>query len=154
MCMCHPLSPLSRCSADMKQQLAAGQTLVVDRYSFSGVAFSGAKDGMSIDWCKKPEIGLPKPDLVIFLDLTVEEAEARGGFGEERYEKVEFQKRVRANFGSLMDDSWVVVDAKHSVDEVHAEIKALAQKAIDAAGDTPLGTLWSEEAEAEAKGSA
>ena len=31
------------CRALMKEKLAAGESIVVDRYSFSGVAFSSAK---------------------------------------------------------------------------------------------------------------
>jgi len=33
----------------------------VDRYAFSGVAFSAAKDGLSLEWCKQPDRGLPRP---------------------------------------------------------------------------------------------
>ena len=52
--------------------LQKGVTIVCDRYSFSGVAFSGAKDGMDMDWLKRPEEGLPAPDRVIYLDIDVE----------------------------------------------------------------------------------
>ena len=36
-----------------------------------------------------PDRGLPAPDAVIYLELSVEDAMARGGFGEERYERVQ-----------------------------------------------------------------
>lgn len=49
-----------------------GVTIVCDRYSFSGVAFSGAKEGMNMEWLKGPEEGLPAPDRVIYLDIDVE----------------------------------------------------------------------------------
>lgn len=35
----------------MEAKLRAGTTLVVDRYSYSGVAFSAAK-GLDLNWCK------------------------------------------------------------------------------------------------------
>jgi thymidylate kinase len=35
----------------MESKLPSGTTLVVDRYSYSGVAFSAAK-GLDIEWCK------------------------------------------------------------------------------------------------------
>ena len=35
----------------MESKLLGGTTLVVDRYSYSGVAFSAAK-GLDIGWCK------------------------------------------------------------------------------------------------------
>lgn len=63
---------------------------------------------MSLEWCKKSDAGLPKPDQVLFLDLQPDEAKRRGQFGAERYEKEEFQKRVYENFQLLKDDSWKV----------------------------------------------
>ncbi|GLH10979.1 Stomatin-like protein 2 [Gryllus bimaculatus] len=56
----------------MKKLLNSGVTLIVDRYSHSGVAFSAAKNEMSIHWCYQPEIGLPKPDLIIDADKDIE----------------------------------------------------------------------------------
>ncbi len=38
-----------------------------------GVAFSAAK-GMDFGWCRGPEKGLPEPDVVIWLELSIEEA--------------------------------------------------------------------------------
>jgi dTMP kinase len=35
----------------METKLKSGITLIVDRYSYSGVAFSSAK-GLDIEWCK------------------------------------------------------------------------------------------------------
>ena len=72
----------------LAQELADGNTIVCDRYAYSGVAFSSAKtkedrqsqgEDLSVDWCKAPDAGLPAPDTVIFLDLSQEESEKRGG---------------------------------------------------------------------------
>jgi thymidylate kinase len=38
-------------SSLMESKLKAGTTLVIDRYSYSGVAFSAAK-GLDLGWCK------------------------------------------------------------------------------------------------------
>lgn len=35
----------------MESKLKSGTTLIVDRYSYSGVAFSSAK-GLDFEWCK------------------------------------------------------------------------------------------------------
>lgn len=67
----------------MEQLLRDGITLIVDRYSYSGVAFSTAK-GLDFDWCKNAERGLLKPDLVLMLNMTAEAISGRGGFGDER----------------------------------------------------------------------
>ncbi|KAK7835519.1 thymidylate kinase [Quercus suber] len=55
----------------METKLKTGTTLIVDRYSYSGVAFSSAK-GLALEWCKAPEIGLLAPDLVLYLDIQPE----------------------------------------------------------------------------------
>ncbi|CAK9215091.1 unnamed protein product [Sphagnum troendelagicum] len=69
----------------MEAKLRVGATLVVDRYSYSGVAFSAAK-GLDLNWCKAREAGLLAPDLVLYLDIPAEVAAERGGYGGERYE--------------------------------------------------------------------
>ncbi|PWZ14128.1 putative cellulose synthase A catalytic subunit 6 [UDP-forming] [Zea mays] len=89
----------------MESKLLSGTTLIVDRYSYSGVAFSAAK-GLDIEWCKAPENGLIAPDLVIYLDVQPEKATERGGYGGERYEKIEFQKKVAEHYHSLRDSTW------------------------------------------------
>lgn len=51
--------------------LKSGKTLIVDRYAYSGVAFSAAK-GLPLEWCKSPDEALPAPDKVFdsFLKTT------------------------------------------------------------------------------------
>jgi dTMP kinase len=66
----------------LKETLLDKSTSVVcDRYAYSGVAFSSAKESLQddLEWCKSCDVGLPAPDAVIFLDLTQEQAEQRGG---------------------------------------------------------------------------
>lgn len=61
----------------------------------------------------KPDVGLPKPDLVMFLQLSPAEAALRGQFGVERYETRVFQNAVQQKFELLMKDSsvnWQVQD--------------------------------------------
>ena len=64
-----------------KYLLQEGKTVICDRYAYSGVAFSSAKPNLSdnLSWCQACDVGLPAPDAVIFLDLTQDEAEQRGG---------------------------------------------------------------------------
>ena len=94
---------------EMLSKLQSGKNLIVDRYSFSGVAYSAAKPGMNMDWCKAPESGLLKPDCVIFLASSVDVLERRQCFGKEVYEKSDFQDAVK-NIYSLLNDNWNVCD--------------------------------------------
>ncbi|GAX21444.1 dTMP kinase [Fistulifera solaris] len=123
-------------SADMiVEQLKAGTSIVCDRYAYSGVAFSASKDNMDLEWCQAPDRGLPAPDCVIFLDMSTEQAEERGGYGQERYEKREMQQRVRQRFQELsqLDDGvqWKFVNAAQTMDQVEDDIWSIAQQTLE-----------------------
>lgn len=91
---------------------------VCDRYAYSGVAYSSAK-GLDTDWCKSGDVGLPRPDCIIFMNMPVEQAAQRGQYGEERYEKLDFQRVIQQKFLELKEEDraqeggqeWLVVDA-------------------------------------------
>ncbi|XP_028925384.1 thymidylate kinase isoform X1 [Ornithorhynchus anatinus] len=129
----------------MKEKLNQGITLIVDRYAFSGVAFTSAKENFSLDWCKQPDVGLPKPDLILFLQLSTVEAATRGSFGTERYENNAFQEKALQSFHKLMKDktlNWKVIDASKNIEDLHKEIHHLSKEAIKEAGKKPIGELW------------
>jgi len=126
----------------MKACINKGITLIVDRYVYSGIAFSAAKEGMSIEWCKQAETGLPKPDAVFFLSMSPDALSQRGGFGNERYELTEMQTKVRDNFMKLEDDTWQVIDADQEVDVLHQDILSRALSVIQNSKTKSLGHLW------------
>lgn len=92
--------------SEMLNLINQGTTLIVDRYAYSGVAYSSSKKGLDLNWCKQPDIGLPCPDLVIYLDIPPNKISERVGFGKEFYENVNFQFKVRENFLLLKEDNW------------------------------------------------
>mmetsp|Transcript_26874 Transcript_26874/g.55007 ORF Transcript_26874/g.55007 Transcript_26874/m.55007 type:complete len:271 (-) Transcript_26874:99-911(-) len=147
----------------LAETLASGTTVICDRYAYSGVAFSSAKVDdarkepggepsplLGVDWCKSPDVGLPAPDCVIFLDVDREEAERRGGYGGERYERRDMQERVRRKFDELQEADkaegrvpWYVIDAGRTVDEVQEDVARVAEDAVRAAlSGRPLGLMW------------
>ena len=104
----------------ISELLAKGTTVVCDRYYYSGMVYSAAKQNptLSLTWARAPEVGLPRPDLVVFLDLTEDEAKKRGGWGDEIYEKAEMQRKVRKlfwglSFGRIDPDTGAAVDNDH-----------------------------------------
>jgi dTMP kinase len=132
----------------IEELLTEGRSIVCDRYAYSGVAFSGAKDGLSVDWCMSSDRGLPRPDVVIYLDLPIEQAMLRGEYGAERYEKEDFQRKVDANFKALQvnaEENWNIVDASKPIDELHSEITRIARQTVSRVEieRLPLGSLWS-----------
>jgi len=115
-------------SASIEESIHNGIDVVVDRYIYSGCVYSAAKHNPSLDlaWARHPEVGLPRPDVCVFLDLSPAEAATRGGWGGERYEKSELQDRVRNLFDTIKaspdGDEFITVDAGRSIDEVATDI--------------------------------
>lgn len=108
-----------------------GTNLVCDRYAFSGVAYTAAK-GIDFNWCLNADRGLIQPDIVFYIDIDKETIQKRAGFGDERYEKADFQEKVREQYKLFenfyaQDDKpsiWHTLDGRDkSVDELHEEIK-------------------------------
>ncbi|KAL6939706.1 hypothetical protein ACO0RG_003551 [Hanseniaspora osmophila] len=85
----------------IKELLLHGTDVVLDRYVYSGIAYSMAKNipGMDYSWCFNCDKGLIKPDLTIFFhNRSVEELSSRNDYGEEKYENKEFQETVFEKF--------------------------------------------------------
>ena len=93
----------------IKANIEKGITIVCDRYSYSGVAYSYAK-GLDLEWCISPDRALPEPDIVFYLNLSVEEISKRSSFGEEKYEKIEFQKKVEYAYNKIRGKNWEILD--------------------------------------------
>ena len=112
----------------IRTDIANGTTVIVDRYSYSGAVYSAAKENsaLSLNWAWQPEVGLPKPDLCLFLGITPAEAAKRGGFGEEKYETDSMQLRVRNLFQTLIaepkNDNIRIIDAGRPMDVVAEDI--------------------------------
>lgn len=97
---------------------------------------------MDFEWCKQPDEGLPRPDLVFLLTLSPEAIENRPGYGNERYEQPELQKRVAEMFMKLKSDYWEVVNADDSIDNVHKTLLEKILFTIDNVKHKPLEKLW------------
>lgn len=126
-------------SEQIKNDLNDGITVVLDRYVYSGIAYSSAK-GLDFDWCYAPDKGLPKPDLTIFLKFENEENSNRSGFGEERYEVVEFQRKVKLQFEEFTGNrEWcpLFVDGLDR-EQVHSRIWDLIEPTIKSVQDKEL----------------
>ncbi|KAI4375371.1 hypothetical protein MLD38_013250 [Melastoma candidum] len=129
--------------SSMEKKLKAGTSLIIDRYSFSEVAFSSAK-GLDFDWCKAPEIGLLAPDLVLYLDIPPEKAAERGGYGTERYEKLEFQRKVADCYKVLRDPSWKVIVAQLPIEEISKQVQEVSLECLkQCRKGKQLSLLWS-----------
>ncbi|PAV19943.1 thymidylate kinase [Pyrrhoderma noxium] len=77
-------------ASKIEQMLSSGISVISDRYAFSGVVYTAAK-GIPLTWCKQPDVGLPAPDLTLFLDISPEVAALRGAMGKNAMRKRDFK---------------------------------------------------------------
>ena len=70
-------------------------------------------------------------DLVCFLDVSPEEASKRGDYGNEKYEKIEFQAKVRDNYKKLKEDNWEVINTDgKTLDQVFIEVENIVKNVL------------------------
>ncbi|KNC32570.1 hypothetical protein FF38_13105, partial [Lucilia cuprina] len=97
--------------------LKDGTTLVVDRYSYSGIVYSAAKADALLD---------------------------RGNYGEERYEKREFQIKVAKMFEDIYEkekEYWYQIDARQNPEDIHAKIKEKFEEVLRQAQTNDVSKL-------------
>ena len=94
----------------IKALLADNTYVVIDRFYHSGIAY-GMANGLDRKWCVEQELGLPKPDAVIYLDITPEESVKRSQYRARRYDTIEFQTGVKKAYEELVDNTWHRIDA-------------------------------------------
>jgi dTMP kinase len=106
---------------EIEPQLAAGTTVISDRYLLSSLAYQAEEAERA--WVAALAPGIPRPDLTILLDLPIEVAAKRralAGRPIERYDADSYLAKVAANYCRLarQDSSVVVLDGAASKDEV------------------------------------
>lgn len=112
----------------IKQALAAGQSVVFDRYYASALVYGGL-DGLDEEWISKIQSPMPEPDLFILLDISVEESVKRRPERRDRYEEdLSFMERVRERYLQLFAAKaaaglpWQIVDGTGTVEDVHKRV--------------------------------
>lgn len=118
----------------MEELLKQGTTLIADRYSYSGIAYSVA-NGLNFEWCRSTERGLLQPDLIVYIrPFDLEAIARRSAFGAEIYEKMEFQEKVLKNydyiFGSVFEDNILTVDANNKIISISNSIISRVEKLL------------------------
>eukprot|EP00919_Chromeraceae_sp_WS-2016_P058310 GHVR01138608.1.p1 GENE.GHVR01138608.1~~GHVR01138608.1.p1 ORF type:complete len:212 (-),score=47.89 GHVR01138608.1:127-762(-) len=102
--------------------LLEGETVVCDRYAFSGVAYSSAL-GLDNDFCYNSDKGIISPDVVFFLRLDPSIAVNRGGYGVEVLERHSVQVCVANAYNNFKNLSeWREVDGSLSPEVIEEEI--------------------------------
>lgn len=91
------------------------------------------------------DAGLPRPDLVVYLEWSNGNLTNRNGYGDEIYENTQFQNKVKANYDRLKTDSnWRVFDCQDGIDEVHNKILESVNQVLDGELDDKLTGLFTD----------
>ena len=117
------------------KHLAAGETVITDRYYFSTFAYQGHET--DLDWTMRMHYDCPElihPDLVLFLTMPPEKCMARITANRpaeaiEIYENTAALTRISAQFDRVFDrlrdrERIVYVDADGTVEEVAERVRA------------------------------
>lgn len=71
----------------------------------------------------------------------------RGNFGEERYEKIDFQLKVREKFMELKKEDegrlpWFFLDARKSIEDLKEEIKLIGDQCVRDSANKPFTRMF------------
>lgn len=120
--------------------LAAGKTVVSDRFLLANVVYQGHAGGLDVEeiWrIGNVATAGAEPGLTFLLDMAPEAAGKRISRQLDRMEQQGDDYRQRLRTGFLAEakrdpDRIVVINADQSVEAVHAEILAVAEKVLPA----------------------
>ena len=122
----------------IRPALAAGKTVVSDRFLLANVVYQGHAGGLDVDelWTiGRLATGGLEPDLTVVLDMAPEEAAGRLTRPLDRMELQgeEFRQRLRQGFlaeAARRPDRIVVVDAARSIEDVQADIRQVCERHV------------------------
>jgi dTMP kinase len=120
----------------IRPALAAGQTVLCDRFADSTIAYQGYGRGLDLDhlaFITRFATGGLKPDLTLLFDLDVARGLARRAENGQEMNRMDlqtvaFHQRVRDGYHRLAaaePERWLILDAERPLDEVQAEVRRL-----------------------------
>lgn len=100
--------------------LEQGYFVFLDRYFYSGVAYSCGYNKLDISWALKVEEGLVLPDVVFYFETDKEIRKSRFNIASDcgRFDTMKTQDAVEKVFKQLQTSTWTIVDANKSVDDI------------------------------------
>jgi dTMP kinase len=123
----------------IRPALAAGVTVVCDRYSDSTLAYQGFGHGLPLAEVERMDgmaTGGLRPDLTVYLDLPVEIGLARkqgAQWNRIEAQALAFHERVRAGYHELIErapDRFVVLDGQRPPDDLATAILAAVRALV------------------------
>ena len=108
---------------EIRYKLENMDFVVCNRYCDSNIAY-GLANGLKKEWLENLDLGLPRPDLTILIDIPITESVFRKSENRDRYEKDrKFLNNVKSRYKKLATmNKWSRIKGNRSKEEVSKEI--------------------------------
>ena len=108
---------------EIRYKLENMDFVVCNRYCDSNIAY-GLANGLKKEWLENLDLGLPKSDLTILIDIPITESVLRKSENRDRYEKdKKFLNNVKSRYKKLATkNKWSRIKGNKSKEEVSKEI--------------------------------
>ena len=116
---------------EIKKSQEKNSVLIMNRYYQSNLIY-GIANGLKSKWLENLDDGLPKPNLVILLDVTQKESFSRQKTNRDKFEENEiFSRKISILYKKIAKKKhWNIIDASQSKKEIHEEILKIFSKKI------------------------
>jgi len=116
---------------EIKKSAAKNSILIMNRYYHSNIVY-GIANGLKEKWLESIDVGVPKSDLVIVLDVSQTESFSRKKSKRDKFEKNKlFLKKISQIYRKLAKKhKWKLIDASGTKQETHKEILKIIFKKI------------------------
>ena len=116
---------------EIKKAQQRNSVIIMNRYRESNLVY-GLVNGLKLSWLENLDIGLPKSDLVIVLDVPQTESFRRKRLDRDRFEKNRaFSQKISRTYRKMSKQKkWKIVDATKSKHDVHEEIMKIFGKKV------------------------
>jgi len=115
---------------EIKPMLAKGKVVVSDRYVYSSLTYQGAA-GLNLDWIEEINKHALKPDMAIYLNVSVKNLLQRYRKEKSVMERLETQRRVEEIYLKLVRDGRLVsVNGERLMKEATRDMLAMILKRL------------------------
>jgi len=76
------------------------------------------------------------------MTLPDEKMLLRNGFGDEIYESLDFQSKVKVNYKKLIDENWSIISGDDEIESLNEKLFILAKDVIETSTDKHIEKLW------------
>lgn len=100
--------------------LDQGYIVLLDRYFYSGIAYSCGHGDIDFSWACHVESGLIVPDIVFYVETPEDTRMQRHKLEKtrSRCDSIQSQRKIEIVYNKLRTDSWVVLSGIDSLDNI------------------------------------